>query len=177
MNRLKLFAFALVLAAAPAFAAHPGFVDLKDIEAHSSASPTFSVTLGDWILKLGEGAMAEDPDLAALRGLESVQVRVYEDADPGLVEAMKAFAGDLGRAGWQPVVTVNDGAERVRVMMKPDGDNIVGLTVLVHGGGGEAVLVNAYGDIRPEDMARLINGVGHVGNVDLAAVSEGMKQN
>lgn len=172
MTRIKYFALALLLGAAPTFAAHPGFVDLKGIEAHSSASPTFAVTLGDWILGFGEEAMEDDPELAALRGLESLQVRIYEKADAGLLDAMKAFGEDLGRAGWQPVVTVNDGRDRVRVMMKPDGANIAGVTILVHGGGHEAVMVNAYGSIRPEDLGRLISGMGDVGDVDLAEVSE-----
>lgn len=176
MTTLKYFALALLLGAVPAFAAHPGYVDLKGIEAYSGASPTFSVTLGDWILNLGEAALEDEPELAALRGLESLQVRIYEHADAGLTDAMKAFAEDLGASGWQPVVSVNDGKERVRVMMMPDGDGIAGLTVLVHGGDGEAVMVNAYGEIRPEDLGRLMAGIGEVGDVDLAGVSESVSR-
>lgn len=170
MNRFKYLAFALLLGTGSAWAAHPGYVDLDAISAHTDASPSFSVTLGDWILNPGERAVEEEPELAALRGLESLQVRVYEEADLALVDGMASFAHELGASGWQRVVTVSDGdTERVRLLMKPDGDHIAGLTVLVYGGDREAVLVNAYGDISPEDMGRLIAGIGEVGDVDLAS--------
>lgn len=165
MKPLKLLLVALLLGAGPAWAAHPGFADLGGLEDRANAAPKVSVTLGDRLLRFaGDTAAAEDPDLAVMQRLESVQVRVYENADAALAEGIVDFAKDLGSAGWQSVVTVSDGAERVRVLMKPEGDHIAGVTVLVFGGGGEAVLVNAYGEIRPEDLGRLISGLGRVGD-------------
>ncbi len=177
MKSLKLLAVALLVGTGPAWAAHPGFVDLKALEARTKASPKVSVTLGDWLLKMGGDALADDPDLAVMRGLESLQVRVFENADAALADGIVEFAKDLGSAGWQSVVTVSEGTERVRVMMKPEGDNIAGVTVLVYGGGGEAVLLNAYGEIRPEDLGRLISGIGNMGGADLARLESDIEVN
>lgn len=177
MKSLKLLVTVLLMGAGPVWAAHPGFVDLQALEAQTQASPKVSVTLGDWLLKMGGEALAEDPDLAAMRGLESLQVRVYESADPAVAEGIVAFANDLGSAGWQSVVTVSEGPERVRVLLKPEGANIAGVTVLVYGGGGEAVLLNAYGEIRPEDLGRLISGFGDMGGADLARLEADIEIN
>lgn len=158
MRSLKLLVAVLVLGAGPVRAAHPGFVDLGGLEGRANAAPKVSVTLGDRLLRFaGEAAAAEDPELAVMQQLESLQVRVYENADAALAEGIADFARDLGSAGWQSVVTVSEGAERVRVLMKPEGDHIAGVTVLVFGGGGEAVLVNAYGEIRPEELGNLVS--------------------
>lgn len=157
MKSLKLLVAVLLMGAGPVWAAHPGFVDLKGLEARTKASPKVSVTLGGWLLEKGGDALAGDQELAVMRGLESLQVRVFENADSALAEDIVAFAKDLGSAGWQSVVTVSEGAERVRVLMKPEGENIAGVTVLVYGGGGEAVLLNAYGEIRPEDLGNLVS--------------------
>lgn len=176
MKTLKLLVAALVLGAGPAWAAHPGFADLGGLEDRADAAPTVSVTLGDRLLRLAGGAAAaEDPELAVMQRLESVQVRVYDNADAALAEGIVDFAKDLGSAGWQSVVTVSEGDERVRVLMKPEGDTIAGVTVLVFGGGGGAVLVNAYGEIRPEDLGRLVRGLGQVGGVGLARLGSGIE--
>lgn len=176
MRSMKLLVAALLLGAGPAWAAHPGFVDLGGLEDRANASPKVSVTLGDRLLRFaGDAAAAEDPDLAVMQRLESLQVRVYENADAALAEGIVDFAKDLGSAGWQSVVTVSEGDERVRVMMKPEGDNIAGVTVLVFGGAGEAVLVNAYGEIRPEDLGRLISGFGEMSGVGLARLGSGIE--
>lgn len=171
MIRLKIFALVLLLGAGPAWAAHPGFVDLSELEARIDAKPKVSVTLGDWFLKAGGEALADEPELAAMRKLESLQVRVYESADAALGDSMMALADELAGAGWQSVVTVSEETERVRVLMKPEGDNIAGLTVLVHGSGGEAVLLNAYGEIRPQDLGRLISGISDIKGADLARLN------
>lgn len=176
MKTLKLLVAALLLAAGPVWAAHPGFVDLGGLQDRANAAPKVSVTLGDRLLRFA-GDAAEDPNMAAMQRLESVQVRVYENADAALAEGMVDFAKDLGSAGWQSVVTVSEGAERVRVLMKPEGDHIAGVTVLVFGGAGEAVLVNAYGEIRPEDLGRLISGFGNMSGVGLAGLGAGIEVN
>lgn len=164
MKPLKLLVIALLLGAGPAWATHPGFADLGGLQDRANAAPEVSVTLGDRLLRFaGDAAAAEDPSLAVMQRLESVQVRVYENANAALAEGIVDFAKDLGSAGWQSVVTISEGAERVRVLTKTEGDHIAGVTVLVSGGGGEAVLVNAYGEIRPEELGRLLSGLGRVG--------------
>ncbi len=170
MNRIKYLALVLVFGAGPALAAHPGYVDLEGIEAFSDASPSVDVTLGDWMLNFGGQAMEDDPDLAALRGLESLRVRIYQGADEKLGHGLADFGRELASSGWQSVVSVTDKRERVRVLMMPEGNNIAGLTVLVHSGS-EAILVNAYGEIRPQDLGRMISGISDIGGADLARLN------
>lgn len=161
----------LLLAAGFAHAAHPGFVDLKSLDARAGASPTVAVSVNDWLLKLGQDALKDDPELAALAGLESVSVRIYKDAALELGQAAADMAAELRRAGWMPVAQVNDGDDRVSVLMMPGTDHIAGVTVLVHDSSGEAVFVNAYGSIRPDDLGRLLSGVGDLGGLDLAGAA------
>lgn len=162
----------ILLAAGFAHAAHPGYVDLKSLDARAGSSPTVAVSVNDWLLKLGQDAVKDDPELAALAGLESVSVRIYKDAAVELGQAVADLAAELRQAGWMPVAQVSDGGDRVSVLMMAGNDDIAGVTVLVHdGSGGEAVFVNAYGSIRPEDLGRLLSSVGDLGGLDLAGAA------
>lgn len=166
---------AMLALAVPAFAAHPGQVDLGFLDKKFDATPAISVSLDDWLLQLGSEAIKDDPELAALRGLKSLQVRVYRSAGDKLRQAGQEMAAELAHDGWQTVVRVREGDEHVDVLIKPDGENIAGFTVLAAGDDGDAVFVNGYGKISPRDLARLVDdagSMGGLGNLDLAAASD-----
>lgn len=169
MNRIAicLAAVAWLLATGTARAAHPGFVDLKSLDDHMNVAPAFAISLNDWMLQIGREAL-EDDELEALSGVESVSVRIYEAASEQLAGATRALAAELGNRGWAPVVQVRDDGDDVRVLMKSDGRDIAGVTVLVQSRGGEAVFVNAYGAISPEHLGRLLSRLGELGDVNLA---------
>lgn len=154
-----------LLAAVAARAAHPGFVDLKSLDDGAKQSPTFAVTLNDWMLEFGREAMEDDPELAALRGLEAVSVRIYQSTSEGVRLAADELSEELVGRGWMPVVQVNDG-DRVRVLIKSGKEEIAGVTVLVASRTGESVFVNAYGSIRSEDLGRLLSGFGDLQGLD-----------
>jgi len=166
---------ALLAVTLPALAAHPGKVDLSFLDDKFGASPAVTVDLNDWLLRLGSEAVKDDPELAALRGLESLQVRIYHSASEKLRKVGADMAVDLGRQGWQKVVSVREADEHVDVLIKPDGDNIAGFTVLAAGDDGDAVFVNGYGKISPKDLARMVDGVGSLDGLDdlgLAAAAD-----
>ena len=100
-----------------------------------------------------------------LQGLEGVRLRVYESVDDA--DAVNAFvddaAGRLEREGWQRVVYVQEGGEKVRVYARTEGQQVNGLTLMVFDGM-EAVFMNVAGRLDPEQLGRIAGAMG-VGDV------------
>ena len=137
---------------------HPGYIDFDPADIFGDAEAKVEVNLKQPMLNLvSKFAKEEDPELVELLGkLALVRVQVYE-ADAELIkkfetESSKAVK-ELDNKGWERIVKVRDGYERVIVYLKPSSDYeyIQGIVVIAVEFD-EAVFVNIVGDIHPEDI-------------------------
>ncbi len=109
-----------------------------------------------------EAARTADPDAAdAIRGLDGVRVRVYDDLED--TKAVAAFVGEaskrLERSGWQRAVYVADDSDNVRIYVQMQDKKVSGMTVMVVDDD-EAVFINIAGFIEPAQLGRLARAMG-----------------
>lgn len=148
-----------VMAQEDALKGYPGYVDfgqLNDI----FGEPTVQVSVGASLLGLvGALSANEDPEAADLfKRLNGVRINVFEDIEvpPEGVDFVKQAASKLSSAGWESVVTVNDGAEQVRIFMKIDGEMVQGISVMVVDET-EAAFINVIGNLNPEELQKVMD--------------------
>lgn len=138
---------------------YPGYVDfgtLSDI----FGEPTVQISVGQSLLGLvGSLSAKEDPEAAELfNRLNGVRVSVFENTEVPEegIEFVKDVAGRLSDMGWESVVTVNDGAEQVRIFMKINGDMVEGISVMAVEPT-EAVFVNVIGNLNPAELEQVMD--------------------
>jgi len=148
-----------VMAQEDALKAFPGYVDFGELGA-IFGEPTVQIAVGASLLNMiGSLGASEDPDAAALlKRLNGVRVNVYETTGmaDGAVDYVKNVSSQLGRTGWESVVTVNSNEEQVRIFMKINGDKVEGITVMAVEED-EAVFVNVIGNINPDELSKVMD--------------------
>jgi hypothetical protein len=110
-----------------------------------------TVSIGPALLRFAARHVDDDPDTRAiLRGLEGVQVRIFEidgDADR-VAQKLKRISTHLQASEWLPVAVIQEQGEQVHVLVRTQDDTIMGLAVLT-ADHDEAVLVNVIGELSP----------------------------
>lgn len=110
-----------------------------------------------------------DPGAAeTLAGIRNVRVLVYEDLDETgpVLETIDEASRMLEDEGWQRMVYINDGDDKVRLYVRLGDGALTGMTVMVLDGGGEAVFVNVDGAIDPATLGQLASSFGVGGILD-----------
>jgi Domain of unknown function (DUF4252) len=159
----KLFYSTLVLAfvlagiATADVTTNPGYADLESLEL-IFGTPAQEQDLGSTQLAeiLGQDATPEMLNL--VEGIELVQVRVFElgdDQKETIRRHLGAAAEDLRNGGWNTLVSVTDKDDQVNLLVRMQGDDVVGLVALV-GDGGKAILANVVGDLDPGRLMPLM---------------------
>lgn len=145
-------------------AAAQGFFDFGEIPGVDE--PTVEVDLTAPLLNFVAEAAREGDPLAAdvISGLEGIRVRVYDTLqDPTAVAAFVDDASDaLERGGWQRMVYVQDGRDKVRIYTRLEGQVVSGMTVLIVDAT-EAVFINIAGSINPMQLGRVASAMGFSG--------------
>jgi hypothetical protein len=154
-----------VLLALPAMAqedalkGYPGYVDFGSL-GDIFGEPTVQISIGESLLGLvGSLSAQEDPEAADLfKRLNGVRVNVYENTEVPAAgyDFVKDASSKLSSAGWESVVTVNDGDELVRIFMKIEGDTVRGITVMAVEPT-EAAFINVIGDLNPEELEKVMD--------------------
>lgn len=159
----------LMLAVTATSASAQGSFDFSSVPGLPS-EPSVQIDLPAAMLGfVTEAARASDPGAAdALAGIRGVRVLVYEDLDETapVLETIEQASRMLEDDGWQRMVYVNDGDDKVRLYVKLGGEHLAGMTVMVMDGGGEAVFVNVDGMIEPATLGHLANSFGMGGMLD-----------
>jgi|GEM_PF-1059879 len=128
-----------------------------------AAEPHVQIDLGPALLGFAaEAARQSDPDAAdMIAGLRGISVRVYEElSDAAAVQSfVDRTAQSLEQSGWERVVFVQEGDEKVRVHARLDNQQVVGMTVMVLEPS-EAVFINIDGQIDPVQLGRVAAGMG-----------------
>jgi hypothetical protein len=152
-----------VLAACGALqsAAAQDFFDFGQIP--GVAEPTVQIDLDPWLLGfVGEAARFEDPAAAdLLAGLQGIRVRVYEELEDAV--AVGGFIDSASQAlesdGWQRMVYVQDGSDKVRIYVRRADELLLGMTVMVVDAT-EAVFISMAGSISPAQLGQVANALG-----------------
>lgn len=165
--RHLITAAAMAATALVATASEPGYVDLGQFKPAEGCN-FVEVNLRAPLLKFAAVFVDKDePEAAALlRSLKRVRVNVigYNDATRAdTTDRVQKLRQELERQGWTQVVTVQQSneSEDVGIYVKmADDDSVDGLVVTVlNSDKGEAVVVNVVGNIKPEQLAALGEGL------------------
>lgn len=130
----------------------PGFADVESLD-WWEVNHTFSLSLGPTLLSLAANLVEDEPETRELlKNLEGVRVKIYE-VEPGDAEAVAMDVNDMSQSlaaqDWEPVVLVKEEGESAHMLIKMEGEQIRGLTVITTDGE-EAVFVNVMGNLEPE---------------------------
>ncbi len=144
----------------------PGYVNFDDVSQWFDAPANIEVNLRGALLDLIASSSDEaEPEFAGLmRSLQAIQVRGFPMSSANQDEVMRRFddlSNRLQSDGWERVVYIRDeNNENVTVFMKPDGESIAGLTVMVADPNEqETIFVNIVGSIRPEEIGKIGRGL------------------
>jgi hypothetical protein len=157
----------IVVAAAIALTAHGGAFAQESFDFGQipgvPSDPNVQVDLNSALIAFAaEAAKGSDPSIGdVLNGIEGIHVRVYKELTDTV--ALTGFIDDksktLERAGWQRMVYVRDGGDKVRVYVKMKDKLMTGMTVMVIDES-EAVFINIAGSIDPAQLGRVARMVG-----------------
>jgi len=128
-----------------------GYADLDSL-GFWDVDNTMSLSFGPSILRLAASGEDNSPETEALlRGLDGVRVKTYDIVgdEQKVFERIDQMRVHLEAQGWVPVIVVQEQGERTVMLMKVEGEAIVGLTVL-NSDAQEAVIVNIMGELQPE---------------------------
>lgn len=145
--------------------AQPGYVDFGNLSETLGAEPKVQIALGGPMLNFLASASGEDdPEMAKmLQNLSGIRVNVFE-LNNGDAEAARArvhaLAQQLVDNQWQPTVQVNDPKSPMNLFIKPAGDHIAGLAMMVVSGDSQAVFINVVGNVDPAALGRLAGELG-----------------
>jgi len=135
-----------------------GFADLESLGI-SDVDRVMTLSIGPALLHFVASHIDDDPEVTALlKGLDGVRIRIYEiDGDATRVASrMGLMSEHLQNDGWEPVLSIKEGAEATHMLLRIVNDKVRGMTVLVSDGDSEAVVVNLMGDIRPEQFGEVM---------------------
>jgi hypothetical protein len=145
------------------FRTHPGFVDFRGLMAGEPDS-SVEVFLHGKLLEMVAAATSEDdPDLARLlSGIAVISVQsfeVEEERGAAVREAMADMARRLEESGWETVIRFKDGGEQGHMYLRSEGDEALGLALMIFDEDGEVTFVNIAGSFDPADVGRLTSGL------------------
>jgi hypothetical protein len=151
----------------------PGYFALENLDVFASGKIEVDVDLRDAMIKVAAAATSKmEPGFAdLLNSVRRVRVRVgtAADQDPAEIRAaVDRATADLRAAGWSPMATISEDDELVYVLSKATPELIQGLTVIVHEGGNELVLVNIAGEMDPVLIGQLISKFEGLGDFDFS---------
>lgn len=146
-----------------------GHIDFDDLS-NVYGEPKVEINLGATLIGMVSAFSAqEDPEVAALlKKLEFVKVRVYslnKGTAKHAFETVESVTKALRKDRWEPIVSVNEEGEKVRIFTKLTDGIIDGLVVMAvsSGEGGEAVFINIVGEIDPAQVSKVTESL----NVDV----------
>lgn len=143
----------------------PGYVDFDEVSQWFEAPANIEVNLRGALLDLIANSSDEsEPEFSGLlRNLKAIQVRGFPMSGTNPDEIMRRFddlSSRLQSEGWERVVYIRDEGENINIYMKPEGESIAGLTVMVADPSDqETVFVNIVGSIRPEEIGEIGRGL------------------
>lgn len=154
-----------------------GYADLESLGMFDT-DRVISLSIGPTLLRFAANHIDDDePEVRdLLRSLDGIRIRVYEvDGDAERVAGrMQRMSTRLQEDGWEPVMLIRQSDEQAHMLLRMEGDQICGMTVLLLDGEDEAVVINLMGEIQPQQFSDVMVALEvDAGNVDEVEVAEG----
>ena len=153
----------------------PGYVDFDTGAILGDIDATVEINLSEPMLKFMAGAanMADQELAEMLHGIVDLRIKVFsldsadaEKLQPEIKDLVKWF----DKNEWSRIVHVEEELETVNIYTRLDGDNMVGLALVV-ANQSELVFINIVGVIDPARMGSLIGRMSGGDPVDLDLLS------
>ncbi|MFZ5939975.1 MAG: DUF4252 domain-containing protein [Bacteroidota bacterium] len=158
----SIFLFVALMATAGLFAQN-SVID-KVFAKYSGKEGITTVSISPELFKLA-AAMDEESMKDEDFPVEKVSaLKVLAVEDPGAVQGVDFFTEvlkDLNMADYKEVMTVQDGSDNVKMLMKTDGTKIFEFIILT--GGEESALVYISGDFTMADLENVSHSAGNFG--------------
>lgn len=136
----------------------PGYVEFGELSA-VYGEPKVRINIGKKLLQFVAQMDTEGDQEGKqlLSKLDAVRVEVYKmNSDSGpAVSMLEKMSKELQSHDWEPVVTVTDEGDHVRIFVKLNKDTIGGLVVMAVDKKDEAVFINIIGDIDPAQVGKV----------------------
>ena len=153
-----------------------GYADLDSLGMFDT-DRVISLSIGPTLLHFAANYVDDEPEVQdLLRSLDGVRIRVYEvDGDAQKVAGrMQGMSERLQQDGWERIMLVQQEDEQAHMLLRMEGDQIRGMTVLVLDGQDEAVIVNLMGEIRPDQFSDVMVALEvDAGGVDEVELEDG----
>lgn len=144
-----------------ALASPKGSIDFGDLSKFYG-EPKVEINLSASMLGLVAAfAATEEPELVELlKAIESITVRVYSlnGEYEKATEMVDRVTKTIRKNKWEPIVSVNDDGEKIRIFAKMTNGVMDGLVVMVvdtQGDDGEAIFINIVGEIDPAKISTI----------------------
>ena len=152
----------------------PGYVDLEWIEIPDTADEIQDIDLSPVLLNMAKDAEEEgDTALAkALAMIHSIRVKAWSLDDNGNDDAEMAVTkvtGFLKNNQWKRLIYIKDHDETVAVSTRYDGEDLVGLMLVMYEPGDSVAFVNVVGDL---DLGTLFKLAGEIDSDHLEEMLE-----
>ena len=139
---------------------NPGYADI-DIPRSAGLKRDTAISVGPAVLGFVARHANEDPrTMAMLAALDGVRVRVYrvgpEAARAELQRSLNQSVRRLGDSDWQPVLRVVEDDSIVHMLVREDGDELLGFA-LISADDEELVLLNVMGRFDAATLDALAN--------------------
>ncbi len=153
----------------------PGYVPFDKKAILGDIDATVEINLSEPMLKFMAGAanMADQELAEMLHGIVDLRIKVFsldsadaEKLQPEIKDLVKWF----DKNEWSRIVHVEEELETVNIYTRLDGDNMVGLALVV-ANQSELVFINIVGVIDPARMGSLIGRMSGGDQVDLDLLS------
>lgn len=139
---------------------------LQEVEDIINVEPQVSINLGTGLIKTAL-AFADDKDAdkaaSLMNNLDKIQVTVYElDQNTnirGLGDLIDDKVNSLTRNGYEKIVTVRDGDEKVNILAKVENQYLHDAMVVVMDGDDELVIISLDGSLDLKQLAQLTDNL------------------
>ena len=157
-----------------------GYIDLEWIVIPDDASEVQDIDLGPILGDIAKDAKENGDDalVQALAMVRSIRVKAFSVEDGGDDAAMVAvdkITTKLKTNDWKRLIYLKDGDETVSVNTKYDGEDLVGLMVVVYEPGDTVAFINVVGDLDLGTLLSLAKEIDHDSIGDMLEDFEGVE--
>ena len=158
---MKKLVLSLLVVLVPILAIGQNTAVEKLFEKYGGKDGFTTVTINKGLFKMVAKLDAEDEDLQALSGMESIKILAVDNEDVANgVNFYKAVRSQLKDAKYEELMTVKSDDSNVVFLANQEGDTIKELILLVGSDDDENALIYIKGNIRLKDVSKIAKSMG-----------------